>query len=105
MSGISIGDYTAGGGVELQDPTDPYESVERQFMNKLAAIITLAEEALQSGVSDVDSDEFYAGRGDFLDAIADPQFHDWIQHMRVIRRAPFRAFRVLDEEEENADPV
>lgn len=100
MSGISIGNYVEGQDVELEDPTDPYERVERRFMDKLARIITRAEEALQSGVGDVDSDEFYAKRGDFLDAIADPQFNDWIQHMRVIRRAPFRTFAVIDDSED-----
>jgi hypothetical protein len=106
MSGISIGNYVEGVEPQLQDPTDPYEQVERKFMDKLARIITRAEEALQAGTSDVDSDEFYGYRGDFLDLLEDQQLVAWLQHMRVIRRAPFRRFKVKDEpEEENAEPV
>lgn len=101
---IDILDYHAGDENQLQDPTATHEEVEKAFMNTLAKIITFAEEALQSGAESVDSDEFYLKRGDFLDAIADPQFHDWITHMRLVQRAPFRRFPVRDEpEQEDAD--
>lgn len=94
MSGIDIIDYNAGDETSLQDPTDPYDQVEKVFMDKLAKAITHAEEALQAGTVDIDGDEFIDRRGDFLDLMDDPQIVTWLQWMRQVNRAPFRKFAV-----------
>ena len=96
---IDIQDYHAGGEAALQDPTATHEEVEKQFMDKLARVITHAEEALQAGTHNIDSDQFFGYRGDFLDLMEDPQMRDWLEHMRRLSRAPYRRFAVSDDPE------
>jgi len=94
MSGIAIEDYVPDQEVQLEDPTDPYDQVEKAFMDKLAKMITHGEEALQAGDYSLDSDEFFDRRGSFLDLLDDPQVAEWLNYMRTRARAPYRRFSV-----------
>lgn len=102
MSGIIINDYHAEDAAEVQDPYAP-EAVERPFMNKLGTLVTYAEEALQAGEMDVNSDEFYDRRGNFLDLLNDPQMQQWLMWMRQQKRCPFRRFSLAAEDPETDD--
>lgn len=103
MSKVDILDYNAGDENQLQDPTDPYESVEKAFMDKIGKLITFAEEAMQAGTHNINTDEFYDKRGDFLDLAEDPQVRDWLHHMRLHNRVPFRRFTVADDPQSEAE--
>ena len=95
--GIDVLDYHAGDETDLSDPTDPTESVDREFMNKLAQTITKVEECLQVGSGDLsisDLSKFIVARGDVLDMLEDPEMQAWLQWMRERNRSPFRRFGV-----------
>ena len=96
-TGIAIQDYESGDVNDLQDPTDPYEQVDREFMNQLAQLITKFEEVLDVGNGDMvlsDIGKFIAMRGDALDLIEDPVMSAWLDNMRQTARCPFRRFAV-----------
>ena len=46
MSGIDVVDYVEGEEPEMQDPTAPFEEVDRNFMDQLALLITKFEEVM-----------------------------------------------------------
>lgn len=94
MSGIEVKDYFADGAVDLQDPTDPEETVERVFMDKLARTLTKAEEVVAAGDSDIGIMSFMNLRGDLLDLLDDPEVQTWLKRMRESSRCPFRRFTV-----------
>jgi len=96
-NGISVVDYHAGDETDLQDPTDPNETVDRKLMDKLALTITRFEEFLSAGNEDFsirDLSDFIATRGNALDMLDDPQIAEWLLHMRDTSRCRYRKFAV-----------
>lgn len=92
-----IQDYVAGQELEAVDPTDPFESVERAFMDKLAHMVTTAQNMLSYGDAEVVLDDsFYLQRGEFLDLLQDPQISEWLRWMRLQNRAKFQTYAVGD---------
>ena len=99
MSGIDVVDYHAGSEMDLVDPTDPHEKVERQFMDRVAKTLTRMEEVLLAGDADMslsDLSKFLEARGEALDMLDDPEISGWLDHMRQMQRCPFRKFAVRD---------
>lgn len=97
MSGIAVEDYVADKEPELTDPTDPYEQVDRDFMDQLAKLLTKVEEVLQVGTYELslaDMGKFISARGDVLDLLEDPVLAGWLDHMRQTARCPYRRFAV-----------
>lgn len=95
MSGISVQDYEPGMAVELEDPTDPVEEVEKSLMNRLAVLLTRLEELLNAGDAEMTISQlsgFIELRGDLLDELDDPEIRTWLQKMRESSRAPHRRY-------------
>ena len=88
-----IQDYNPNQAVEPAHPDAP-ELVPPRFLDKLARLITLAEEMSQEGEFELDSDEFFNRRGLFLDALNDTEVADWLTSMRKVNRCPFRRYRI-----------
>jgi hypothetical protein len=80
--------------MDLGDPTSNTDEMESSLVNKLAKMITYAEEALQSGDGSVDSDEFFNKRGNFLDMLDDEEIAEFMDVMRKQGRAPFKRYGV-----------
>lgn len=96
---IEVQDYVSGQEVELQDPTDPKETVDRVLMNRLGEFVTRVEEAMA-----VDEPEaFIMARGSVLDMLHDKYIYAWLQDMRRLSRTRFRKFAVADDPVETED--
>ena len=93
---IIVENYVPGMEPPVQDPTAKDEQVETQFMNKLALILTKAEEVSGRGDSDVGVVHFFYTRGDLLDLLDDPQVQEWLKWMRECARCPARRYTVGD---------
>lgn len=94
---IAVQDYDPNMAVELEDPTDPHETVERKLMNKLALLATRMEELLNAGDADMTVSQLsalIAARGDLLDELDDPLIRTWLQNMRSSARCPHRRYTV-----------
>lgn len=92
---ISVSDYSPDMAVELEDPTDPEETVQRAMMDKLAVLYTRMEEMLNAGDPDMtvrQLTELMERRGEILDSLDDPELRVWIQKMRESSRVPFRRY-------------
>lgn len=97
MSGIDVTDYVEGQEPVLQDPTAPTEEVDRDFMDKLARVLTTFEEALDAGKADLSLNDLRAwldARGSALDELDDPQLAEWLKYMRESSRCRYRRFSV-----------
>ena len=95
--GISVLDYEPDMAVELEDPTDPEETVQRSLMNKLGMLCTQMEELLNAGDADMTIRQLLDlmdQRGDLLDALQDPEIIQWLQQMRESSRVPYRRYSV-----------
>ena len=75
-------------------PAATTEPVKKTFMNKLAKLLTKAEEALGQGDSEVDISLLAANRGDLLDLLDDPEIFEWLKKMRDSSRCPYRRWQV-----------
>lgn len=93
---ILVEDYVEGMDAPVSDPTAPDEQVQTNFMNKLALILTKAEEVSGRGDSDVGIVHFINTRGDLLDMLDDPQVQEWLAWMRECARCPARRYQVSD---------
>lgn len=94
---ISVSDYQPDMDVELEDPTDPEETVQRTLMDKLAVFYTRMEEMLNAGDPDMTVRQLLdlmERRGELLDSLDDPELRVWIQKMREAARVPFRRYGV-----------
>lgn len=94
---ITVANYDPNQEIELEDPTDPNEVVERKLMNKLALLATRMEEVLSAGDAEMTVSElskFLALRGDLLDELDDPDIKVWLQKMRETSRCPYRRWAV-----------
>ena len=92
---IAVQDYDPNMAVELEDPTDPNETVERKLMDKLALLATRMEEMLNAGDAEMTISQlstFIATRGDLLDELDDPIIKAWLQKMREAARCPHRRY-------------
>ena len=90
---ISVQDYQPDMAVELEDPTDPEETVQKSLMNKLGALCTHMEELLNAGDADMTVRQLLDlmdKRGDLLDALQDPEIKTWLELMRSTSRTPYR---------------
>jgi hypothetical protein len=94
---IDVQDYHTGDPVNLQDPTDPNEEVERILMDKLGEFVTRTEEVLSLGTADFDSEDFIMSRGSLLDMFQDQDISTWLHNMRQLNRVRFRKFAVTDD--------
>ena len=94
---ISVQDYNPDMVVELEDPTNPEETVEKKLMDKLAYLLTILEEMLLHGDSEMTVGqllEFVAKRGDLLDELDDPAIRRWLHKMRETARCPHRRYKL-----------
>lgn len=93
---IIVEDYVEGMEAPVSDPTTKDEQVETAFMNRLALIVTKAEEVLGHGDSDVGIMHFMNTRGDLLDMLDNPQIQEWLKWMRECARCPARRYTIGD---------
>lgn len=100
---IDVQDYHTGDPVNLQDPTDPNEQVERVLMDKLGEFVTRAEEVMNLGTAELDSEKFIMARGELLDLFQDQTLNTWLQRMRRLSRIRFRIYPVADDTVETED--
>jgi hypothetical protein len=100
---IDVQDYHTGDPVNLQDPSDPNEQVERVLMDKLGEFVTRVEEALSLGTADLDGEDFIMARGNVLDMYQDRDITVWLNKMRQLSRVRFRVYAVADDTVETED--
>lgn len=93
---IEVQDYVPGQEVEVQDPTDPKETVDRILMDRLGEFVTRVEEAMATQ----DPEAFIMARGAVLDMLHSRHIREWLQDMRRLSRTRFRTYAVAED-----DPV